>query len=84
MVKVETEDDYWRAVRNYRKELKKKVLAEVEKEAEKIELKRQQKANEASSKEPKKGKTRPKKSINSTSGGKYQKESSEKKMKGEK
>ena len=59
LLKVETEDDYWRAVRNYRKELKKKVLAEVEKEAEKIGLKRQQKANEASSKEPKKGKTRP-------------------------
>jgi len=32
---VETEDDYFRAMRKYKKEIKKKVLAEVEKEAKK-------------------------------------------------
>merc|ERR1711974_465984 len=63
---VETEEDYWRAMRNYKKELKKKVLEEVEKETEKI--KRQKKA-----KDSKKDETSPK---NITSGGKEKKESS--------
>ena len=42
---METEDDYFRAMRKYKKEIKKKVLAEVEKEVKKI--KRQKKADTA-------------------------------------
>ena len=40
--KVETEDDYFRAKREYKKDLKKKVFEKLEKEAKKMKRKKKE------------------------------------------